>query len=166
DCRRLGHFKLRGIPPLPAGLPRIAVTFLVDADGVLRVTAREQRTGVEASIQIVPTFGLTRDEVRRMMFDSIEHAQQDYLAREAIEVRGKAEAMVRGTTKALALADLPPDQTFAVQKAVKQLQKALEAGVETAALKAQCDELSKLTATIADDVISSAVTKALKEGQQ
>jgi len=166
DCRRLGHFKLRGIPPLPAGLPRIKVTFLVDADGVLRVTAREQRTGVEASIQIVPTFGLTRDEVRRMMLDSIENAQQDYVAREAIEARSKAEAMVRGTNKALQMAELPPDQTFAVHKAVKALQKLLDQGADTAALKAASDDLTKVTATIADDVISSAVTKALKEEQQ
>ncbi|MBL8751713.1 MAG: Fe-S protein assembly chaperone HscA [Planctomycetes bacterium] len=163
DCRLLGHFKLRGLPALPAGLPRIAVTFLVDADGVLRVTAREQRTGVQASIQIVPSFGLTRDEVRRMMLDSIEHAQTDYVAREAIDVRNKAEAMVRGTQKALALSDLPPDQTYAVQKAVKALAKHLVAGADTATLKAACDELGKLTATIADDVISSAVTKALRE---
>jgi ketopantoate reductase len=106
---------------LPAGLPRIAVTFLVDADGVLRVNAREQRTGAEASIQIVPSFGLTRDEVRKMMLDSIEHAQADYLAREAIDLRVKAEAMVRGTQKALAMAELPPDQTYAVQKATKAL---------------------------------------------
>ncbi len=166
DCRLLGQFKLRGIPPLPAGLPRILVTFLVDADGVLRVTAREQRTGVEASIQIVPTFGLTREEVRRMMIDSIEHAQDDYLAREAIESRAKAEAMVTGTKKALEIAELPPDQTFAVHKAVKALQKLLDANADAAALKSASDDLTEVTATIADDVISAAVTKSLKEGQQ
>jgi len=166
DCRRLGQFKLRGIPPLPAGLPRIAVTFLVDADGVLRVTAREQRTGVEAGIQIVPSFGLSRDEVRRMMLDSIEHAQQDYLAREAIEVRSKAGAMVRGTEKALELAELPPDQVFAVQKACRRLAKLLAAETDIPTLKSASDELAKLTANIADDVISSAVTKALREEQQ
>ncbi|MBL8727756.1 MAG: Fe-S protein assembly chaperone HscA [Planctomycetes bacterium] len=163
DCRLLGRFKLRGIPPMPAGLPRIAVTFLVDVDGVLRVTAREQRTGAEAGIQIVPTFGLSRDEVRRMMLDSIEHAQQDYAAREAIDVRNKAAAMVRGTQKALALAELPPDQTYAVHKAVKALDRLLAGSADAAALKAGCDELTKVTATIADDVISSAVTKALRE---
>jgi len=166
DCRLLGQFKLRGIPPMPAGLPRIAVTFLVDADGVLRVTAREQRTGAEAGIQIVPTFGLSRDEVRRMMLDSIEHAQSDYAAREAIELRTKAAAMVRGTQKALALAELPPDQTYAVHKAVKALDKLLLAAADAAALKAGCDELTKVTATIADDVISSAVTRALREEEQ
>ena len=165
DCRLLGHFKLRGLPALPAGLPRIAVTFLVDADGVLRVTAREQRTGVQASIQIVPSFGLTRDEVRRMMFESIEHAQADYQAREAIEVRNKAEAMVRGTQKALQLAELPPDQTYAVQKACKALARLLVANADAATLKQACDDLTKVTATIADDVISSAVTKALREDE-
>jgi len=166
DCRLLGHFKLRGIPPMPAGLPRIAVTFLVDADGVLRVTAREQRTGAEAGIQIVPSYGLSRDEVKRMMLESIEFAQQDYLAREAIEIRNKAEAMVRGTQKALLLAELPPDQTYTVQKALKLLGKLLVGQAEPAALKAACDDLTKVTSTIADDVISSAVTKALREEQQ
>ncbi|HEX6810216.1 MAG TPA: Fe-S protein assembly chaperone HscA [Planctomycetota bacterium] len=166
DCRQLGHFKLRGFPPMPAGLPRIAVTFLVDADGVLRVTAREQRTGVEASIQVMPSFGLTRDEVRRMMLDSIEHAEDDYKAREAIEIRHKAESMVRGTQRALQIAELPPDQTYAVTKALKALGKLLVNNADAAALKAGCDELTKVTATIADDVISSAVTKALHEEQQ
>ncbi|MEC8651116.1 MAG: Fe-S protein assembly chaperone HscA [Planctomycetota bacterium] len=165
DCRLLGRFKLTGIPPLPAGLPRVLVTFLVDADGVLRVTAREQRTGVEASIQIVPTFGLTREEVRRMMLESIEHAQDDYIAREAIESKGKAEAMIRGTKKALQMAELPPDQTFAVHKAVKALQKLLDQDAAPDVIKAGCDDLTKVTATIADDVISASVTKALKEQQ-
>ncbi|MCA8975087.1 MAG: Hsp70 family protein, partial [Planctomycetes bacterium] len=165
-CRHLGSFKLSGIPPMPAGLPRIAVTFLVDADGVLRVTAREQRTGLQAGIRIVPSFGLTRDEVRRMMLDSIEHAQDDFLAREAIEQRAKAEAMVRGTRRALALAELPPDQTYAVHKAVKALEKLLAAEAGAEALKSGCADLTAVTATIADDVISSAVTRALREEQE
>ncbi len=151
---------------MPAGLPRIAVTFLVDADGLLRVTAREQRTGTEAGIRLIPSHGLTRDEVRRMMLDSIEHAQADYLARETIDLRNKAQAMVKGTRKALELADLPPDQTFAVQKGVRELEKLLAAGAEAAALKAAADELSKRTAVIADDVISTAVRKALQEEQK
>jgi chaperone protein DnaK len=165
DCRQLGSFTLHGLPPMPAGLPRIAVHFLVDADGVLRVTATEKRTGHEASIQVVPTFGLSRDEVRRMMLDSIENAQKDYVAREAIDLRNKAQAMVTGTRKALALASLPPDQTFSVQKSARALEKLLQANAEAAALKAACDELSKLTATIADDVISSAVQRSLQEQQ-
>ena len=101
-----------------------------------------------------------------MMLDSIENAQADYQAREAIDVRNKAEAMVRGTQKALALAELPPDQTYAVQKAVKALGKLLAASADAAALKQGCDELTKVTATIADDVISAAVAKALREEQQ
>ncbi|MEY4829658.1 MAG: Chaperone protein DnaK [Planctomycetota bacterium] len=165
DCRQLGSFTLHGLPPMPAGLPRIAVHFLVDADGVLRVTATEKRTGHEASIQVVPTFGLSRDEVRRMMLDSIENAQKDYVAREAIDLRNKAQAMVTGTRKALALASLPPDQTFSVQKSARALEKLLQAGADAAALKVACDELSKLTATIADDVISSAVQRSLQEEQ-
>jgi molecular chaperone DnaK (HSP70) len=163
DCRQLGAFKLRGIPPLPAGLPRIAVTFLVDADGVLRVTAREQRTGVESSIQVVPSFGLTREEVRRMMQESIEFAHQDIAAREAIEVLQKAKAVASGTKKALQLADLPPDQTYTIQRAVRALEKLLDAGAATATLKAATEEIAQMTAQIADDVISSAVTKALRE---
>ncbi|MSR37256.1 MAG: Fe-S protein assembly chaperone HscA [Planctomycetes bacterium] len=168
DCRMLGSLTLAGLPPLPAGLPRIAVTFLVDADGVLRINAQEKRTGQEASILVVPSFGLTRDEVRRMMFESIEHAHADILARESIDLRNKAQSMVKGTKKALEQSDLPPDQTFAVQKSVKALEKLLAAltPVDLAVLKLATEELSKLTVTIADDVISSAVQKALAEEQR
>jgi molecular chaperone DnaK len=163
DCRHLGSFKLSGIPPMPAGLPRVAVTFLVDADGVLRVTAKEQRTGQQASIQIVPSFGLTQDEVRRMMNDSIEHAVEDMTARESIEVRNKAQAMVVGTRKALALAELDPDQTYEIKQATKALEKALARDdTPVADLKRLVDDLSKRTATIADDIVSAAATKALR----
>jgi Fe-S protein assembly chaperone HscA len=164
-CRRLGAFKLSGIPPAPAGFPRIKVTFLVDADGVLHVTARETRTDIEASIQIVPSFGLTREEVHRMMLESIEHAGEDMRAREVIELRNKAEAMVRGTRRSLELSDLPPDQTYSIKKALRAVEQALaqaDAGAAPA-LRAAVDELSRLTAQIADDVVSSAVRKALME---
>ncbi len=160
DCRKLGAFKLTGIPPAPAGLPRVAVTFMVDADGVLRVNATEQRSGAAASISVLPSFGLTRDEVRRMMHESIEHAGEDMAAREAAELRNKATAMVRGTRKALELSDLPPDQTYSVKRAVRATQKALDDGDDDA-LRQHVDTLSKLTAQIADDVVSSAVTKSL-----
>ena len=165
DCRKLGSFSLQGLPPMPAGLPRIAVQFLVDADGVLRVTATERRTGQEASIQVVPSFGLSRDEVRRMMLDSIENAQKDYAAREQIDLRNKAKAMATGAQKALELAALPPDQTYSVLKAARALEALLADGADAAALKPACDELSRLTATIADDVISNAVQRALTEEQ-
>ncbi len=167
DCRKLGSFKLRGIPPMPAGLPRVAVTFLVDADGVLKVLAREQRTGAEASVQVLPSFGLTREEVGRMMAESIEHAHEDMAEREAVELRNMATAMVQGTTKALALADLPPDQTYSIKQGVKKLAKLLDADAGFEELKAATEELSGLTSQVADDVISSAVTKALRgEGAQ
>ncbi len=167
DCRKLGSFKLRGIPPMPAGLPRVAVTFLVDADGVLKVLAQEQRTGAEASVQVLPSFGLTREEVGRMMAESIEHAHEDMAEREAVELRNMATAMVQGTAKALALADLPPDQTYSIKQGVKKLAKLLDADAGFEELKAATEELSGLTSQVADDVISSAVTKALRgEGAQ
>lgn len=81
-------------------------------------------------------------------------------------MRNKAEAMLRGTQKALQMAELPPDQTYAVQKALKALGKLLAANADAAALKTGCDDLTKVTATIADDVISSAVTRALRDEQQ
>jgi len=163
-CRKLGAFKLTGVPPAPAGFPRIEVTFLVDADGVLHVRARETRTQIEAGIQVVPSFGLSRDEVRQMMLDSLENAGEDMQARESVELRNKAGAMARGTRKALELADLPPDQTYSVKKAVRAVEKALDEGGDAEALREPVEELSRLTAQIADDVVSSAVSKALLGG--
>jgi molecular chaperone DnaK (HSP70) len=165
DCKKLGAFTLQGIPPMPAGLPRIAVTFLVDADGVLQVSAKEQRTGIAASIQVVPSFGLTREEVSKIMHDSIENAEQDMHAREAIELTNKAKAMCSATGKALAAAgELPPDQTYTVKKALKRVERLLAASAPTEELKAGVDELSQATTAIADDLIGAAVKKALQAG--
>src|SRR5207245_1282082 len=77
DCRSLARFKLTGIPPLPAGMVRLEVTFLVDADGILRVSAREEATGKETSIEVKPSYGLTDEEVERMLLDSFAHGDED-----------------------------------------------------------------------------------------
>ena len=101
-----------------------------------------------------------------MMLESIEHAGEDMQARETVEMRNKADAMARGTRKALELADLPPDQTYSIKKAVRAVEKVLqEATANPEALRAPVDELSRLTAQIADDVVSSAVRKSLTEPQ-
>ena len=87
DCRSLARFDLRGIPPMSAGLPRIEVHFLIDADGILQVSAREQRSGQAAQIEVKPTYGLTDEQVESMILDSFDHAEEDFAKRLLIEAR-------------------------------------------------------------------------------
>lgn len=127
DCRFLGSFKLSGIPPMPAQFPQVDVTFLVDHNGLLTVSAREQRSGVQAQVTVQPAHGLTREEVEQLVLESIEHAEEDFTARRLIELRHKAEADLRHTSKGLAQAGdrLTLDQRQAIDKATAQLQQAL-----------------------------------------
>ena len=101
DNRSLARFKLRGIPPMPAGLPRVQVQFQIDANGILSVTARELRTEVEQTIEVKPSYGLTDDEVERMLLDSFEHAEADVAARLLIEARNEAGSVITATEKSL-----------------------------------------------------------------
>jgi molecular chaperone DnaK (HSP70) len=101
DCRSLGEFELKGIPPMPAGLPKVEVTFLVDANGVLNVRAVEKRSEKLASIQIVPNHGLTREEVDRMEAESYEHAAEDMNAHRLIDLRNQARLDIRAIEKQL-----------------------------------------------------------------
>ena len=94
DCRSLARFRLRGIPPMPAGLPRIEVRFQIDANGILSVAARELRTGVEQAIDVTPSYGLTDEEVERMLIESFEHAEADFDARLLIDAQERGR--VRG----------------------------------------------------------------------
>ena len=105
DNRSLAQFKLRGIPPMPAGLPRVQVQFQIDANGILSVTASEQRTGVEQAIEVKPSYGLTDEEVERMLLDSFEHAEADFAARLLIEARNEAESVMTATEKHLRSSD-------------------------------------------------------------
>jgi Fe-S protein assembly chaperone HscA len=101
DNRSLYRFKLRGIPPMPAGLPRVQVQFQIDASGILSVTARELRTEIEQTIEVKPSYGLTDEEVERMLIESFEHAEADFAARQLIEARNEAEAVIQATEKSL-----------------------------------------------------------------
>jgi len=101
DNRSLARFKLRGIPPMPAGCRACRLQFQIDANGILSVTARELRTDIEQTIEVKPSYGLTDDEVERMLLDSFEHAEADFAARLLIEARNEAETVIHATEKSL-----------------------------------------------------------------
>src|SRR5207244_3872065 len=101
DNRSLARFKLRDIPPMPAGMPRVQVQFQIDANGILSVTAREERTEVEQTIEVKPSYGLTDEQVEQMLLDSFEHAEADFAARLLIEARNEAETVIQATEKTL-----------------------------------------------------------------
>ncbi len=100
DCRSLARFDLKAIPPMAAGLPRIEVRFLIDADGILQVSAREQRSGKAAQIEVKPTYGLTEEQVEDMVLDSFDHAEQDFTKRLLIEARNEADSILAAVQKA------------------------------------------------------------------
>ncbi len=107
DNRSLARFRLRGIPPMPAGMPRVQVQFQIDANGILSVTASELRTNVEQSIEVKPSYGLTDDQVEQMLIDSFEHAEADFAARMLIEARNEAESVITATEKTLRSPEFP-----------------------------------------------------------
>src|SRR5207247_6462847 len=106
DNRSLAKFKLRGIPPMPAGMARVHVQFQIDANGILSVTARELRTDIEQTIEVKPSYGLTDQEVERMLLDSFEHAEVDLAARLLIDARTEAGAVIMATEKSLRSPDI------------------------------------------------------------
>jgi molecular chaperone DnaK (HSP70) len=162
DCRELGRFQLSGLPPMPAGLPRVEVTFLVDADGVLTVTAREQRSGKGASIDVVPSHGLTRAEVKDIIRASIAHAHDDFAARELVELRNKANNLVQGTRRVLRMPEMPfTDAQRSELAADIDALEALARGEDVAALKAASEAFGHKTQGLADDVIGAAIKAEL-----
>jgi molecular chaperone DnaK len=120
DNRSLARFKLRGIPPMPAGLPRVQVQFQIDANGILSVTARELRTDVEQTVEVKPSYGLTDEEVERILLDSFEHAEEDIAARLLVEARNDAEAVIAATEKSLRVPDFAEIEREALQPGERQ----------------------------------------------
>ncbi len=101
DCRSLARFDLKGIPPMVAGLPRIEVKFLIDANGILHVSAREQRSGQEAQVEVKPTYGLTDEQVESMILESFDMAEQDLRERQVIEAKNEGQTIYEAVEKAM-----------------------------------------------------------------
>ncbi len=162
DCRSLARFVLRGIPPMAAGAARIRVTFTVDADGLLSVSAKEQGSGVEASIEVKPSYGLSDDEIARMLQESFSTAQQDMQARALAEARVDADRMLLATQSAL---QADSDLLSADEQAlISQLMTALAAArdhADAAGIEAATQALAKGTESFAAQRMNRGIQKAL-----
>ena len=162
DCRSLARFELRGIPPLVAGAARIKVTFTVDADGLLSVAAREETAGVEAAVTVKPSYGLSDDEVTRMLGESFGHAEDDMAARALREAQVDADRLLGAIAGALS-ADgelLSPDQRAAIEQAADEL-RAARAGVDRFAIERLLKALSDATEDFAAERMNRGIKRAL-----
>jgi molecular chaperone HscA len=162
DCRSLARFELRGIPPMVAGAARIQVTFQVDADGLLSVAAREKTTGVESSIVVKPSYGLSDDDVSRMLQEGFSHAGEDRDARALAEQRVEAAALLGALHGALEKDGdlLPPEERAAVDAAIAALERA-RAGTDHRAVKDAIAALSRATEGFAARRMDRAISSAL-----
>jgi molecular chaperone HscA len=163
DCRSLARFTLRGIPPMAAGAARIRVTFTVDADGLLSVSAKEQGSGVEASVAVKPSYGLSDDQIATMLQDSFSTAQQDMQARALVESRVDADRMLLATQSALdADGDLLGDEERAVIDAsMARLREAVKASNEAATIEAATKKLADDTEAFAAQRMNAGIARAL-----
>ena len=168
DNRSLARFRLRGIPPMPAGMPKVEVRFQIDANGILSVTAAELRTSTVQAIEVKPSYGLTDDEVERMLVESFEHAESDLAARQLVEARNEAETVVLATEKTLrtpefaglARTELAPAEMAAIEAALAALKAALPLD-DRDAIQQGTRALNQATGRLAQLVMSRSVETAL-----
>lgn len=162
DCRSLARFVLRGIPPMAAGAARIRVSFTVDADGLLSVSAKEQGSGVEARVDVKPAYGLTDEQIAAMLKDSFATAQQDMQARALVEARVDADRMIAATRTALAAdADLlEPDERTNIDSLMEALAQCVK-GEDAAIIEAATTALAKGTEAFAAMRMNRGIQQAL-----
>jgi len=163
DCRSLARFNLR-IPAAPAGLPRVEVKFLIDANGILQVAAKDLRNGEEHLIEVQPSYGLNDADIERMLEESIEYAEQDFAERQLIEARTESEAILTATLKALAnpkAASLSEPERVKVQQTVAALQESVK-GTDYKLIRKKIDELNHATEHLAEILMNTAVQAALE----
>jgi molecular chaperone DnaK len=164
DCRSLARFDLKGIPPMTAGMPRIEVKFLIDANGILRVSAREQRSGKEAEIDVQPTYGLTDEQVENMLLESYDFAEDDFRQRQVIETRREADTILAALAKAKndhAWRELGDEE----RRKAEELERALAAvkdGEDYHEIRVRIDALNEATMRLAELMMDTAVSTALK----
>ncbi len=165
DCRSLARFTLKGIPPMAAGMARLEVTFRVDADGLLSVHAREERTGIEQTVSVKPSYGLDDDTVEQMLLDAIDHGEEDLAARKLAEVRVEASRVVASTKKSL-VADpdlLEAGEKERIEAAIADLEKAVQ-GTDARRIELKIEDLDASTKGFAGRRMNRAIAQAI-EGQ-
>ena len=163
DCRSLARFELRGIPPMAAGAARIRVTFTVDADGLLSVAAKEQLSGVEAKIDVKPSYGLSDDQIAKMLQDSFTTAEVDMKARALVEARVDGDRMLLATQSALN-ADgqlLSPQDRAHIESLMKSLRQTVDTAVDAQAVEDATEALAKATEAFAAERMNHSIQKAL-----
>ncbi len=164
DNRSLARFDLKGIDPVQAGMARIEVRFLIDANGILSVTARDQRTGKEHSVEVKPSYGLTDDQVEKMIQESFEQAEQDMSARQVREQRVEADAILLAIEKAKkhdAYSDLTDDERAAIDKSINELLLVYNSD-DHHRIAAKIEEVNQATMKLAENMMNTAVRGALK----
>src|ERR1700693_234189 len=164
DCRSLARFDLRGIPPMPAGITRVEVKFLIDANGILHVSAREQRSGKEAEIEVQPSYGLTDEQVESMILDSFDSAEEDFRQRQVIEARNAAGTILAALKKGKkipAWGHLTNDEKKQIAKLEKSLNN-VKGEDDYPAIRAAIDALNQGTMRLAELMMDSAVSSVLK----
>ena len=167
DCRALGQFKLKGIPPMKAGYPLVEVIFRVDASGILTVSAIEKRSGKKAEIEVIPFHGLTQFEIERIMEDSFEHAVDDFNERQLIEFRQTAERIFLGIEQTWDVAEntLSKLECTEILKQIDAVRQSMK-GQDSQELKLQLDMLGDLTRPLADNAMGRSILSELKDGVQ
>jgi molecular chaperone DnaK (HSP70) len=162
DCRSLARFELSGIDPMPAGMPKIEVVFLIDANGILQVTATELRTGKVAAIEVKPTYGLSEADVERMVEESFTFAEADVEARLLIETRNEADTVITHVERALGQGGqlVAPDERAAIAAALEALRRA-RATSDRDAIREATTALNRATEHLAELMMDAALKGAL-----
>ena len=162
DNRKLAEFNLSGIPGMPAGLAKVEVSFLINADGILNVKAKELRSGVEQSIEVKPQYGLTDAEVEKMLMESIQHASEDIKTRSLVEAKTEAEQLINTTQKFLDKNTefLLPAEIEATHKAIDELKISLESGNKDL-IHQKTEILNEISRPYAERVMDMAISKAM-----
>lgn len=164
NCRALGQFKLRGIPPMKSGYPLVQVQFRVDANGILTVSAAEKRSGKKAEIEVIPFHGLTQFEIESIIEDSYEHAVDDFNQRQLIEFCQTAERIFRGIEQTWEVAEntLSKNERAEIRKQMESVRQSMQ-GQDAQALKAQLDVLGDLTRPLADNAMGRTILAELMD---
>ncbi len=162
QCRSLARFQLKGIPPMAAGMARLEVTFLVDADGILRVMAKELTTGKESSVQVKPSYGLTEEQIEQMLYDSYEYAEQDLVARQLAEARVEADRILSALRQALAVDGglLAPDDRAEIDASIARLEETMR-GDDHALIRKRTEQLDFQTKPFAEKRMNAGIARAI-----